>query len=986
MKKDVWPKALEECADAKRARHHLELLRQAGNGPLLDRASAQGAKVLTALLSGSQALGEMLLANPGLLPSLLDADGLQTPRTAKGLRRAVGLWLPGMLHKREYEGALASLRTFKNQEILRIAARDLARLGAFSEITLELSDLADVCLESVYEVCRCQLVERFGQPYHLDAGGRWQPTAFCVLGMGKLGGQELNYSSDVDVMFVYADEGIVSRQPPSDSEPTGRSISNHQFFRQLAESFIAEVGRLTPEGMLYRIDLRLRPEGNAGPLARSLESYEHYYWQYGQPWERLMLIKARRIAGDPGLANDFMEVIQPFRYPRSLSPQALEEVAAMKKRIEHEVVRSGELNRNVKLGRGGIREIEFIVQSQQVLRAGSHPFLAHHQTLVGLSKLVEYRVLPGDQAEALRDAYVFLREIEHRLQMENNLQTHTIPTERRARERLARLMGFGTLEDFELALERRRRIVRSSYEELLKIGTDETASVLPPLDRDDAEWKKRLANCSFRDPEKALRLARAFVHGPGFGHVHPRTERNARQMLARLLNLCPRRDQIESDHAQRFPDGEAGAKRLSDPDRVLARLDTFITAYGSRPLLFETWTANPLLFELIVLLFDRSEFLAETAIRTPDIVDSLEESGQLLRSKSSDQTLKELQHGLADPDQKLWLRRYHQTEIMRIGLRDILGLADDEQCLAELSALADACLQYALEVVWKTHGSGQLPLAILGLGKLGGAEIDYGSDLDVIFVADDRARNLAQLQRAAAAFIEMVSAQTELGAAFKVDARLRPDGEKGLLVNTVRVCEDYYKNRAQLWEIQALSRCRPVAGNREIGARFAQAVADMCDFLNPSAAAAARRPDWKSEIARMRLRIEKERTPPGKDHLAIKTGKGGLVDAEFVAQTLALEHGWHEPNTLRALQLAHAQAALPAAEANLLIDNFRKLRRVACILRRWSYEGETELPDDPAPMYRVAVRCGFTNADDFLKAVARYRRNIRAVYDRVFSP
>jgi len=986
MKKDVWREAVAGCADPKRAEKQLELLRQVGATSELNSASPEGAAVLTALLSGSQALSETLVAHPDWLPMLLDVESLKVPRGARGLQRSVGNMVAGALRKKDYAAALAQVRTFKQQEIMRVAARDLARLGSFTEITMELSDLADACLGHVYRICWQQLVERFGQPYHQDPSGFWRPTAFCIIGLGKLGGQELNYSSDVDVIFVYEDEGSVFRQKPTGTETSGRGINNHQFFRHLAEAFVGEVGRLTPEGMLYRIDLRLRPEGSAGPLARSLESYENYYWEYGQPWERLMLTKARLIAGDAGLANDFMEMIQPFRYPRSFTPQALEEVVSMKVRLETEVVRAGELDRNVKLGRGGIREIEFLVQSQQVLRAGSQPFLAHHQTLGALSKLAQYGVLSEDQAHALSEAYVFLREVEHRLQMENNLQTHTIPSERRARERLARLMGFETLKDFEAALDRHRRLVRSSYEQFLKIEGEETASALPEFDREDAEWKKLFTNCSFRDAEKALRLARAFVHGPGFGHVHPRTEKNARQMLVRLLDLCPRRDRLNPDHGKRFPDGEPGAKSLSDPDRVLARLDTFIAAYGSRALLFETWAANPMLFELLVLLIDRSEFLAETAIRTPDLLDSLEESGQLLRCKTADQTLRELQHGRSDPDQRLWLRRYHQTEIMRIGLRDILGLAEEEQCLSELSALAEACLEYALEVVWETYGGGPLPLAVVGLGKLGGSEIDYGSDLDVMLVAEDRARDLAKLQRVAAAFIEMVSGQTELGSTFKMDVRLRPDGEKGLLVNPLRACEEYYRNRAQLWEIQALSRCRFVAGNRDLGDRFERAVTAMCDFSKPTGAAvAARTPNWKQEIARMRFRIEKERTPHGKDHLAIKTGTGGLVDAEFVAQALALEHGWHEPNTLRALELARNEGALERADADLLIDNFRKLRRVACILRRWSYEGETELPDDPAPMYRVAVRCGFTRAEDLIEAVARYRRNIRAVYNKVFG-
>src|SRR5207247_1251079 len=280
-----------------------------------------------------------------------------------------------LLESRDYSAALAKLRQFKQREMLRIAARDLARLGNTSEITREISSVADVCLDAVCRVCRQQFSERFGQPYHLDADDRWRPTEFCVLGMGKLGGQELNYSSDVDLMFVYTEEGHAFKERPTRSQQSAKGLANHQFFKRLIEAFVAEVTRLTPEGTLYRIDLRLRPEGDAGPLARSLSSYENYYAQWGQTWERMMLIKTRRVAGDPALASEFFEMIQSFRYPRSLGERILREVAGTKQRIENKVVKPGEVDRNVKLGRGGIREIEFIAQTLQLLNGGRIPFL-----------------------------------------------------------------------------------------------------------------------------------------------------------------------------------------------------------------------------------------------------------------------------------------------------------------------------------------------------------------------------------------------------------------------------------------------------------------------------------------------------------------------------------------------------------------------------------------------------------------------------------
>jgi glutamate-ammonia-ligase adenylyltransferase len=416
---------------------------------------------------------------------------------------------------------------------------------------------------------------------------------------------------------------------------------------------------------------------------------------------------------------------------------------------------------------------------------------------------------------------------------------------------------------------------------------------------------------------------------------------------------------------------------------VVTRLDNFISAYGARAILFELWNSNPAIFELLLLLFDRSEFLAELAIRTPDMVDELVTSGRLRQRKTAEQTLRELRHGINDADQGLWLRRYHQTELMRIGLRDILGLADEEQYLTELSSLADACLRYALEFVIRKRAARSAPFVIIGLGKLGGAEIDYGSDLDILFVASTRAKNLAKLKSLALEVTELLSSRTEQGLVFHTDARLRPDGEKGLLVNTFAAYEEYYRRRARLWEIQTLTRSRAVAGDMKLGERFQTMALELTNFKSPRQPLSAYAPDWKSRIHQMRARIQKERTPPGQEELAIKTGAGGLMDAEFIAQALCLEHGWHEANTLRALERGLREGILPEPEK--LIENYRRLRRVEGILRRWSYEGETVLPQDPAPYYRVAVRCGFDSPEQFREALLASRRAVREVYKKVFG-
>jgi glutamate-ammonia-ligase adenylyltransferase len=999
MKKSDWQKLAGTSADPARAKHFLDLLAAAGAGPQLEKFSTDQVRVVAALLSGSQALGNLLVANPDWL-SALDLEQLKFPRRAEGFRHEIESWLKLKLEERDYSGALAELRRFKQREMLRIAARDLARLSNVVEITREISDLADVCLDAVWRICRQQFTGRFGQPFHQDAEGNWQRTEFCVLGMGKLGGQELNYSSDVDVLFLYGEEGEVFKELPAKKKAQRATMSNRQFFNKLAEAFIAEVSRAMPDGMLFRIDLRLRPEGDAGPLCCSLESYENYYTEWGQTWERMMLIKARGVAGDEGLAAEFLEMIQPFRFPPSLSADVLREVAAVKDRIENEVVGADELERNVKLGRGGIREIEFIAQSLQILHAGKLPFLQTAQTLPCLAKLAQYKLLAEAEAQQLAAAYQFLRDVEHRLQMEENQQTHTIPTDRQAQLRLARLMGFASLTEFEAARQMHTGNVRRVYDKILKADAPKsTHAVLPPeFDGAEAEWKKLLAAHSFRDPETAFRLLKEFAEGPGYVHVSPHTTELARQLILKFLALCPQKKSTVHSPQSKVSSPSA---ILSDPDRVVTRLDSYLEAYGSHAALLEMWNGNPAAFELMLLLFDRSEFLAEAAIRDPDLIDDFVAGGRLRQRKMAPEILKDLRHGLEDEDQFFWLRRYHEAELMRLGLRDILGLADFEQNLAELSALADACLQYALEVVMRKNKIRTPPFVVIGLGKLGGCEIDYGSDLDLLFVTDAKAKELPKLQRVAVEVKELLSRRTEQGMVFHTDARLRPDGEKGLLVNTLAAYEEYYRQRAQLWEIQALTRTRPVAGNFALGEKFQGLVAGLTNFKKISSGGAevtrlisnakstktpyvvSYTPDWKNQIHQMRLRIEKERTPHGQDDLAIKTGQGGLMDAEFIAQALCLENGWQEANTLRALERARDAGVLPDTEK--LLDNYRKLRRVEGILRRWSYEGETVLPDDPAPYYRVSVRCGFATPEEFGKALAKWRKAIREVYTKVFN-
>jgi glutamate-ammonia-ligase adenylyltransferase len=991
MSEIVIEKILSQCADPTRLRHYLGLLETTDAKKWLETADDKALGIFGALICGSEAAADKLVANPEWIPEIINPEQLLYSRSKESLYNLLKREIRDCIDQSDYTCAFARLRVFKQKETIRIAARDLSGIASVDEVLKEISALADVVLQGVYEILWKQFTERFGTPYHKDTDGNWVKTGFAVIGLGKLGGNELNYSSDIDVLFVYSNEGRVFKGTPEPTADPYKGMSNHQFFIRFAEAFISEVSRPTAEGRLYRIDLRLRPEGKAGPLARSLESYENFYAQYGQTWERMMLIKARGVAGDERLAHEFIETIQPFRFPTSISDRVLTDIAEMKERIENEVVRSGEETRNIKLGRGGIREIEFIVQIHQLMRGGKNPFIQEANTLQCLKKLSDYEIIPAEEANVLTDAYRFLRKLEHRLQMEKEMQTHTVPESKEDLQRLARLMGYDSVRDFKNALKLHTGNVRKIYNKYFKVRKTKKAGALPESFEENAkEWIEILRAHKFRDPEHAFKLLKEFVHGPEYAHISQRTKEVALGLVEKLLMLCPNPERDPQSRNLSLPlietvPGPVKTPVLSDPDRVIARLDSFVSAYGARSTLYEMWEAHPAMFELILLLFDRSEFLAETAIRTPDLIEDLVITGRLRRAKTVNDILDELRLGAEDTDQYLWIRKYHEAERMRIGLRDILGLADFDQCLKELSALADACLIYALEITLKKHGIQNPPFAIIGMGKLGGEEIDYGSDLDVIFVASPEVSELHRLQSIAAEIMDLLSRQTTRGILFKIDARLRPDGEKGLLVNTLDAYEEYYRKRAQLWEIQALTRSRPIAGNIETAQKFQELASRLTNFKSLDLPVAAYKPDWKKEIVAMRMRIEKERTPQGKNEIAIKTGTGGLMDAEFIAQTMCLENGWHEPNTLLALLRAKSEKVMPEDDIVKLIENYKMLRRVEGILRRWSYEGEVMLPDDPAPYYRVSVRCGFETPEQFRQAVKNCRAAIREVFNRFFN-
>jgi glutamate-ammonia-ligase adenylyltransferase len=795
------------------------------------------------------------------------------------------------------------LRRWKTREMVRIALREVANAARLEQTTSELSQIAEICIRSVYDHWNHELRKRFGSP----------AAEFSILALGKLGGRELNYSSDVDLIFLYDEEGDLSPR-----------LSYHEFFNRLAKKILETFSSPAPEGLFLRVDLRLRPEGSAGPLARSLESMEHYYGGFGETWERLAMIKARGIAGSRETAYEFLRQHQPFIYPKSPTPDLLAEIANIKRRIERDVIGQEELERNVKLGRGGIREIEFVVQTLQFIHGAKHAFLQEPSTLKALRALAELELIPREEILALDRAYRFLRETEHRLQIEAEQQTHTVPTAPEEVHRLARSLGFPESDDFKKALSREMQAVRSVFNRII-------AEAPHGAEAPGAAWH------FFANPAQAEKTMAGALQGAGQTHVSPRT----RQVFAKLRPLL-----LEQ------------LGRSPDPDATLNQFVRFVEAYGLRSLLFELLVTNPKLLELLVQTFDASRFGGDLLVRRPQFMEEITRDERLSRAVLSAEHLDRLKSLTKKGDALEAVRAYRQRQLLRILLRDVLGWTDLNSLFREQSALGEACLIFVNELL----GGDQL--TIIALGKFGGCEITYGADLDVLFVGDEG----GPAQKLLGALAQP-SAEGNLS---KVDARLRPEGEKGPLVCNVESYAAYYNGRAQPWELQALTRARPVSGPRQE------------EFMAVAKAAwtrAAENPGLVEHIDRMLHRIRQERGS-GSEFLDFKTGAGGIIEAEFLVQTLQMRQKVWQPNWTEAVGTLREQDALSEVEARELTSGYDFLRRCESVLRRFENMSVSTLPREAAQQLLFVRRLGFETIEAFRLKYEVARTDIHRVYTR----
>ncbi len=916
--------------------------------------------VLGALLGGSEFLAEQVARRREIFSFLFLDDGFKR-RTGPAdlLSEAVS----EAARCGDEAEVKAALRRIKLREVARIGARDLSGIAPLVEVMEDLSALASAALSGALFFARRLLTERYGVPRVEGTEGR--ECGFVVMGMGKLGARELNFSSDIDLLYLYeTDSGT------TDGGREGKPISLHQYFVRLSETITRIVSEVTEDGFVFRVDLRLRPEGTRGDLANSLRSAEIHYESWGQTWERAALIKARPVAGDIAVGEEFLRIITPFVYRKYLDFTSIEEIKEMKERINLAAARVRKGGRDVKLGAGGIREIEFFAQAHQLIYGGKNPALRVRGTMEALSELVRQGIVPEEERKALVEAYAFLRALEHRIQVFQERQTHVLPRREADLRRLSRTMGLPDGDALLSALDRHAGNVRSIYGRLFRGAQEEFPSDIPPdvlalffQEIDEEEGIARLAALGFADPHAARRNLAALREGPPFVRLPARARRYLEKIGPAVLSRVI---------------------RTPAPDMALAHTERFLAAIGARTMFYAMLFENPRVIDALVRLFGSSRFLSGYLLRHPELLDTFlkHDLAALVKTKSDlRRELGEILASCADFEQEMdELRRFKNLETLRIGAHDLAGNLSLEEGMHQVSALAEVLLSGALVLARRevarrfgvpvdtTEGGGkEARFCVLGMGKLGAEELSYHSDLDIIFLYSGagetvpgagaaefrKVANHEYFAKVAQRLISILTTVTREGYVYKLDTRLRPSGNAGPLVSSLAAFERYHEQAAQLWERQALLKCRFVAGDREFGKKVEEMVARFI-YERPLPPGAA------EEIHRLRMRMEVELGRERTDRLNLKVGRGGVVDVEFAAQYLQMLRGRDHSSlrcraTLKALYELTRAGILTAEEFQVLDEGYRFLRALEVRLRL-SHDASIEQFDpgasDPALMER----------------------------------
>ena len=941
----------------------------------LDGLGEAAHQIATLACQAAPYLATLLTRDPHRLARVATDPYLRREKPREVLRESLAAEVAGVTNAEELRTALRKVRA---DELVRLGWREL-ELGVDTEVGRELARLADACFDAAIAFHDAELRVRYGVPRYVDDDGVVREAVLTVIGMGKLGGEELNFASDVDVIYVYSsDQGEVG------------GLSLHEYFAKLCTQVTSALSEVTEGDTVFRVDLRLRPEGAKGAIANSLAQTERYYETFGRPWERQAWIKARVSAGDPALGAEVLATLRPFVFPRLISPTVIDDVRDLNRRIKRELVRPRRHDEpagfDLKNGEGGIREIEFFVQALQLIHAGKRPRLRLRGTLATLDALLFAGLVTDDEHLALWRAYRWLRHAEHVLQLEAGLQTQTVPEDDAARLRLARRLGYAADVAFAIDLVKHTAAVSRLFATLGDPADENTdvTEILGGEATEDAETAA-LQRLGFRDVTAArAELARA-RRNAGSPLSPGATERTARLGAALLAEIAT----------------------SADPDQALRFLGELIARRGAAWSVWRLLDENPAILRLLGSLLGASAYLARTLIDTPELIDLLVALGLTAPTRTVAQIAADLDARLATIDREdpeaAWsaIAEVKNGHVLRVGLADFAGALDPLAVCVELTAIAEACLDRALAIVFAQlvarHGRppGDARLSVLGLGKLGGRELGYAADLDVVFVftgsAPDEAEgesdgevplsSIEWFSRCAQRLLGALRQRTAGGRLYEVDTRLRPSGSQGLLVTSLAGWRRYHQVDARLWERQALTKLRAVAGDHALGSeveRLAIETVYGAPPVDPRAIA--------DEIGKMRDKIERELGAPGD----LKTGAGGIMDIEFAAQFLQLVHGHAHPElrvtaTETALLAAATCGIAPAHEIELLDQGYRFLRKIEHRLRVVHDQPIHRLPEAREELDKLARRSGFPDGNVLLEHIERWQHDIRGAYLRLLG-
>ncbi len=844
----------------------------------------------------------------------------------------------GAFLQRELDAGLPlprAMRRLRNLLVCAIIRRDLEGLADLDEVVTAMTRFADFAIGTHAGALTAEMVAAHGTPLGEDSN---RPQQLMVLSMGKGGGGELNVSSDIDLIFVYPEDGETAAGPGQ------RQLSNHEFFVRLGRRLNAALAEVIEDGFTFRVDMALRPNGNSGPLAASLAMVEEYLIVQGREWERYAWVKARAVTGEPEDIAALEAIVRPFVFRRYLDFGVIDAIRNMHAQIRAEVKRQERLHpersHNVKLGRGGIREIEFLAQVFQLIRGGRDPALRERSTRTTLRLLAERELLPQDTVARLLDAYTFLRNLEHRLQYLDDAQTHTLPASDEDRLSVARMMGLPDVPTLLARLEEQRAFVAAQFD---AIFADKAESADPEAASlaDDPENREaiaaRLLELGYDDPLGAAARLVATLQGPRLSSL-PEASR------ARLLALG---DAALAQIATVVREAGVGSHAAT-----LGRLLDFFEAIARRSAYLSLLTEYPHTLERVIRMINASGWAATFLTQHPILLDELLDDRNEGAGDMSQLALAldgQLREAAGDTERQLdILREAHHAQLFRLLALDLAGELSVERLADHLSLLADTIVGATVRHAWRAVASRHVDeprFAVIAYGKLGGKELGYVSDLDVIFLFEDEddmaPSNYAKL---AQRFITWNTAHTAAGILFDIDTALRPDGASGMLVSSVAAFERYQDSSAWIWEHQALTRARFCAGDAAIGARFEQIRIDVLRKDRSS-----QEQQLKDEVRAMRKRMRDANVNPTA-LFDLKQDEGGMIDIEFIVQYLVLRHAANFPqltaNTgnIALLKLAGELGLIDAGLAATVADAYRSMRRLQHQMR---LQGQEKARVDP---------------------------------------